>query len=136
MKKFLVLALGAAFAFTAAQDSSAGLFDIFRKKSNNGCCAPAPDTCCAPAKKKKGFLSCLFHKKDEPVCVPAAPACEPVSCCTPQPTCCNVTPACCNSADGAYTPSVAPKKPYEETPPPPKKGKAPPVPMKGKKPKA
>lgn len=137
MKRFLVLALGTTLALTAFETASAGLFDIFRSKNRNGCCAPDP--CCRPARKRCGLFSFLHHdRNDDACCVPAAPAapcCDaaPVSCCAPQPTCCNVTPACCNSAGGAYTPSVAPMKPYEETPPPPKKGSAPP-PKPGKKP--
>lgn len=135
MKRLFVLALGAAFALSAVQTSEAGLFDLFRsKRSSNGCCNPDP--CCQP-KKKCGLFGLFSHGKSNGCCEPAS-CCEPVSCCAPQPTCCNVTPACCDSAaGGSYTPSVAPKKPYEETPPVPKKDEPPPKPKKdAAKPKA
>ena len=99
MKRLALMTLAATFVFAGISESQAGLFDWFGKKKESSCCEPEPE-CCAPAP------TC---------CAPAPTCCAPApTCCAPAPTCCAPAPTCAGSANGNG-------KPYEETPPLPKK---------------
>ena len=125
MRRLALLTLVAAFVIGGACEAQAGLFDFLHLKKSS---------------KKKGFLSVMFRGGADadhatggnccrptkccapaPTCrAPAPTCCAPApTCCAPAPTCCAPAPTCCGSAP----PSSA--KPYEETPPLPKKDSKP-----------
>ena len=113
MRRLALLTLVAAFVIGGACEAQAGLFDFLHHKKSS---------------KKKGFLSVMFRGgADCGACADSAAAgnccqpscCRPTNCCAPAPTCCAPAPTCCAPAP----PSSA--KPYEETPPLPKKDSKP-----------
>lgn len=111
MKRLALTAFVLVFAVATVGDAQAGLLDLFSRGGGGDCCQPDP--CC----KKKHFSLFSSHKNSS--------CCEPAACCAPAPTCCAPAPTCCAPAPtcaGSAQPRLAPKVPYEETPPKPKKG--------------
>ena len=99
MKRLALLTMGLMF-LGASSTAEAGLLSGLFGGSKSSCCKPKP--------------SC---SKPKPTCCAPKP-----SCCKPKPTCCAPKPSCSAPAGGKVAPGV-PKKPYEETPPVPDKGK-------------
>lgn len=121
MKRLAMTAFVLVFAAAAASDAQAGLMNLFY--GGGGCC---PSSCCRPARCCAPAPTCC---RPAPVCCRPAPVC-----CRPAPTCCHPAPTCCGPGAPSTAPNVpqAPKVPYEEKPPAPKKETTkPPAPKKG-----